>query len=562
MAKDRVINAVREALESASSSGQLTLSGSPAVEVEVPRNKEHGDFSCNVAMTLARDAGKAPRQIAELIVEHLGKGNSGAGTLIDRVDIAGPGFINFYLKPDWLHEELLEIEKQQENYGRSSAAEGTRVLLEFVSANPNGPITVGSGRGGVIGDTLARLYEMMGAEVAREYYINDAANSTQMVNFGKSLVVRYLQELGQDVPMPEDGYQGEYVTQIARDIISRDGQKYVEMPAQERLELFTRMAEEAMLKQQKADLQKFGIEFDQWYSERSLHDSGKVDAAIERLKERGSAYEQDGACWLKSTDYGDDKDRPLVRSNGKATYIAADAAYHSDKFDRGFNRLINVWGPDHHGYIVRTKAAVAALGYDSDAVDILIYQAVRLFSGGELVMMSKRAGDVISLAELMEEVGHDAARFFLLMRSHDSQLDFDLELAKSQSDENPVYYVQYAHARISALLRNAEEKGFAVKKASDVDLSLLASEPEIDLMKKLADWPDEVVRAGLQHEPHRLAPFASELARLFHKFYTECRVLDDGNKAMSDARLVLVNATRTVLGNLLRTASITAPERM
>lgn len=562
MAKTRVTEAVKAALESARESGEISFSTIPEVEIEVPRNKEHGDFSCNVALALAKEAGMPPRKVAECIAARLSGDGAPHAALIEKVDVAGPGFINFYLKPDWLHDTLVEIEAAGEAYGRTEAAAGTRVLLEFVSANPNGPITVGSARGGVIGDTLARLYELMGAEVAREYYVNDAANSTQMINFGKSLVVRYLQELGHDVSLPEDGYQGAYVTDIARNIVRDEGDKYVDMPAEERLALFTRMAEEAMIAAQKVDLKDFGIEFDCWFSERSLHESGKVTAAIERLRERGCAYEQDGALWLKSTDFGDDKDRALVRSNGTPTYIAADAAYHADKFDRGYNRLINAWGPDHHGYIARTKAAVAALGYPAEALDVLIYQAVRLFSGGELVMMSKRAGDVISLRELMDEVGRDASRFFLLMRSHDSQLDFDLELAKSQSDENPVYYVQYAHARIAALLRNSEEKGFSVPPAGNARLELLTNESEIDLMKKLADWPGEAARAGMLHEPHRLAAFATDLARLFHKFYTDCRVLDEENRDLSGARLVLVNASKRVLGNLLHTMGVTAPDRM
>ncbi len=561
MAKERIAEAVKNALESAMRDGEVRRIAVPVIEVEVPRNREHGDFSTNIAMTLAREAQMPPRQLAEVLAARL-QSDGAPSRLIQKVEVAGPGFINFHLSPSWLHDTLVEIERRGDSYGSSDAAKGVKALLEFVSANPNGPITVGSARGGVIGDTLARLYQLMGAKVVREYYINDAANSTQMINFGKSLVVRYLQELGVEAHMPEDGYQGAYVTDIARKIVARDGDRYLDMPEDERLTLFTRMAEEEMIATQKADLAAFGIEFDRWFSERSLHESGKVAATIEKLKELGCAYEKDGALWLKSTDFGDDKDRALLRSNGAPTYIAADAAYHADKFDRGFNRLINVWGPDHHGYIARTKAAVAALGYPAEALDIIIYQAVRLFSGGELVMMSKRAGDVISLAELMQEVGRDAARFFLLMRSHDSQLDFDLELARSQSDENPVYYVQYAHARICSLLRNADEKGFAVPPAEAAKLELLTHPSEIELMKKLADWPDEVVRAGLEREPHRLAAFAMDMARLFHKFYTDCRVMDEADRELSGARLVLVRSCRTVLGNLLRTMGVTAPERM
>lgn len=555
--KERVARAVQQALDAAREQGELTFDGTPAVEIEVPRSKEHGDFSSNVAMALAREANLPPRKIAECVVANISSGDG----IIDRMDVAGPGFINFFLKPGWLHEVVEKILQEGDGYGRSQAGSGQKVLIEFVSANPNGPITVASGRGGAIGDTLARLYELTGAEVAREYYINDAASSTQMINFGKSLVVRYLQELGHTVEMPEDGYHGTYVTDIARDIVAEHGDSFVAMEQDERLTRFTRMAEEAMIAEQKADLEEFGIVFDRWFSERSLHDSGKVRDTVAKLDERGFTYDQDGAVWLRSTNFGDDKDRALVRSNGSPTYIAADAAYHADKFERGFNRLINVWGPDHHGYIARTRAAVAALGYSAQDVDILIYQAVRLVSQGEVVMMAKRAGDVISLAELVREVGKDAARYFLLMRSHDSQLDFDLELAKSQSEENPVYYVQYAHARIAALLRNAEERGVVVPEAEDAQLSLLVAEAELDLMKKLADWPEEVATAAFRHEPHRLSAFATDLARLFHKFYTDCRVLGD-DEDLTKARLALVAASRQVLANLLHTMGIAAPERM
>ncbi|MCC6485834.1 MAG: arginine--tRNA ligase [Armatimonadetes bacterium] len=556
LAKDRVTEIVQAALTSARDQGLLSFEGVPEITIEVPRSKEHGDFSCNVAMALAREAGLPPRSIAEHVVKNIAEDG-----IIERTEIAGAGFINFYLKPGWLHDIVRDIDEQGAEYGRSDAGKDLRVLLEFVSANPNGPITVASARGGVIGDTLARLYELTGAAVAREYYINDAANSTQMINFGKSVVVRYLQELGKDVEMPEDGYQGDYVTQIAREIAEKDGDKWVAADEEQRLTEFTRRSEAAMIDQQREDLEEFGITFDRWFSERSLHDSGKVKETVDLLTERGYTYEQEGAVWLRSSAFGDDKDRALVRSNGQPTYIAADAAYHADKFRRGWNKLINIWGADHHGYVPRTKAAIAALGYPAEELDVIIYQTVRLFSGGELVMMSKRAGDVISLSELMREVGRDAARYFLLMRSYDSPLDFDLELAKSESEENPIYYVQYAHARIAAILRKAQEEGWSVPAAGDAHLELITEEAETDLIKKLGSWPEEVATAAFQHEPHRLAPFAIDLARLFHKFYTDCRVLGE-DRLLSEARLTLVKATRTVLANLLNTMGVSAPERM
>jgi len=557
MVKDRLIELVHSALLDAKQSGDFAIEEIPEIEIDVPRNKGFGDYSTNIAMVLARQLGAPPRDIAQRIINHVTEHNG----LIDKVQVAGAGFINFYLKPDWYNQVVKKIHAQGEKYGTSDRHTGQSVLVEYVSANPNGPITVGSGRGGAIGDVIANLLEAVGFRVYREYYINDALNSLQMQNFGKSLEVRYLQLLGHDAKMPEDGYQGEYVTQITKEIVDKDGDKYVHLPKDERVRLFTDMGEQAMLALQKSDLEDFGITFDNWYSERTLHESGKVTAAIEELKKRGYAYEKDGAIWLKSTEFGDDKDRTLVRSNGLPTYIAADTAYHADKFDRGYEKLLNIWGPHHHGYIARTKAAVAALGYNPDNLDVLIFQVVRLFSGGELVMMSKRRGDLIPLSELVDEVGKDAARFFLLMRSADSSLDFDLELAKQQSSDNPVYYVQYAHARISSILRTAEEEGIRIPNISDVDLSLIVHPSEIELIKKLAEWPELVERSATNYESHRLTSYSTDLAALFHAFYRDCRVLGEAPE-LTAARLTLVQAARIVLANALKMMGISAPERM
>lgn len=556
MVKDELIKIVKAALENAKSAGTLAIEEVPDVEIDVPRNKDFGDYSTNIAMVLARKLGTSPRDVAQQVIDNI----QGDG-LLEKVQIAGAGFINFYLKPDWYHQVIRRISSEGESYGTSKRFTGQSILVEYVSANPNGPITVGSGRGGVIGDVLSNLLEAVGYKVTREYYINDALNSLQMQNFGKSLEVRYLQALGHDAKMPEDGYQGEYVTQIAKNIIEREGDKFVHLPKDERVRLFTDMGEQEMLALQEADLKAFGIVFDNWFSERSLHESSKVSKAIEELKTRGYAYEKDGAVWLKSTEFGDDKDRTLVRSNGQPTYIAADTAYHADKFDRGFEKLLNVWGPHHHGYIARTKAAVAALGYNQDNLEVLIFQVVRLFSGGELVMMSKRRGDLVPLSELVDEVGKDASRYFLLMRSADSGLDFDLELAKSQSSENPVYYVQYAHARICSILRSAEENKIEIKPAAEADLSLITHPSEIELIKKLSDWPEEVERAALANEPHRLTAYATDLAALFHGFYRDCRVLGE-DAALTTARLVVVSAARQVLENALSMMGISAPEKM
>lgn len=557
MIKERLASAIKQALEESKRSGELTFESIPEITLEPPKNKAFGDFTTNVALILASQTGMSAWEVAGHIVRRIGT----LGGLVERAEVAGPGHINFYLTPDWLHDVLRRIARERDNYGQTDIGHGTKVQVEYVSANPNGPITVAHARGGTIGDTIANLLEALGYDVTRESYVNDAPTSLQMQNFGKSVHARYMQVLGHDYPMPEDGYHGAYVIDIAKEIVEEHGDKFLSLPEEERISLFTKLAEEKMLQMQKADLERFGIKHDVWFSERSLHESSKVSQAIQKLMERGYAYERAGAIWLRSTAFGDDKDRALVRSNGQPTYIASDAAYHADKFERGFQHVIDVWGPDHHGYIARTKAAVAALGYDPDRLTIIIYQAVRLYSGGELVMMSKRAGDVVLLSELLDDVGKDAARFFFLMRSADSTLDFDLELAKQQSVENPVYYVQYAHARICSILRNAQENGVEVPSAEDVDLSLLTHEAEVDLIKKLGEFPDLVLQAGQAYEPHRLTRYAQDLAAVFHSFYTECRVMGD-DPALRASRLVLTDCARIVLANALKLLGVSAPERM
>ena len=558
MIRDKLAAAVTKAIADAREAGEVNCAEIPEIALEPPKSREFGDFTTNIAMMMAREARMAPRRLAELVLARL----STADGLIERAEVAGGGYINLYLKPEWLHDTLIRIADEGEAYGRSEAGRGTKVQVEYVSANPNGPIHIAHGRGGAVGDVIANMLEAVGCDVTRESYINDARTSLQMQNFGRSVNARYMQALGHDFPLPDDAYRGEYVMDIARKIVEKDGEAHLSLSEDERVRLFTDLGEEMMLEEQKADLEKFGVKFDVWFSEQALHDTGKVQEAVERLKDRGYAYEKADALWLKSTEFGDDKDRTLVRSNGQPTYIAADAAYHADKLDRGFDRVIDVWGPDHHGYISRTKAAVAALGYDSDKIEIIIFQVVRLYSGGELVMMSKRAGDVVLLADLIEEVGRDAARFFFLMRSHDSGLDFDLELAKSQSNDNPVYYVQYAHARICSILRKAsEEEGIRIPRASETDLSVLRHESEIELMKKLGEFPDLVQMAAEAREPHRLTRYAQDLAAVFHGFYTDCRVISE-DAALTAARLVLVDSARTVLANNLRLLGIGAPEKM
>lgn len=530
------------------------------IQLETPPRKDLGDFSTNVAMILASQMKQPPRQVAEKIVAAMAAESSPE---IERIEIAGPGFINLFLNDSWLYTSLKGILQQGSSFGKSNLGKGARVLVEFVSANPNGPIHIGHGRGGVIGDVLANLLAAVGYEVDREFYVNDAATSGQMLRFGRSLEARYFQLQGIDKEVPEDGYHGEYVIDIAREILNADGPRYTDIPEAERLSTFTALAQDKMLERQREILERFGLRFDNWFSEQGLVDARKVEEAIEALKARGYTYEQDGALWLRSTEFGDDKDRVLVRSNGVPTYLASDVAYHQDKFERGYDKLIDIWGPDHHGYIIRTKAAMQAIGYSPDRLDIFVHQIVRLLSDGELVRASKRAGDIITLEEILDEVGRDVTRFFFLMRSHDSHLDFDLDLAKKESQENPVYYVQYAHARICSILREASEGGgkAAPLDSAAADLTVLTQETERDLMRKLAELPEEIEVAATEYAPHRLTRYAQELGSVFHAFYTECRVLCE-DESLACARLALVRATRTVLQITLGLLGVEAPERM
>ncbi|HUT73998.1 MAG TPA: arginine--tRNA ligase [Armatimonadota bacterium] len=555
MIKELLREILRRALDEAVTAGELRPVGAPEIELLDPPDPRFGDFSTNLAMVAAKAQARAPREVAQALVARL------EDDLIERAEIAGPGFINFYLKPTWLDDVVCAIHAQGERYGGRDDGGGERILLEFVSANPTGPLNVVNGRAAAIGDTLARLLELRGYRVSREYYINDAASSTQVQKLALSLDARYCQALGQDKPVPEDGYKGEYLAQMARELIAVAGDRYLSLPEAERLAACTAFAERGFVENHRHVLETFGVAFDNWFRESSLFDSGEVEQVIARLKELGHTYEADGAVWLRATAFGDDKDRVLVRSNGKPMYVASDAAYHRNKFDRGFSRLIDIVGPDHHGWVARTRAAVAAIGCAVDRLEIIITGTLRLFRGGDLAHMSKRAGDIITLEEVLEQVGADAARYFFLMRSTDSPLDFDLDLAVRQSPENPVYYVQYGHARICSILRNAEEKGVALPDPRAADLTLLREPDELALMRKLAAFPEEVEMAARLYEPHRMTRYASEVATAFHVFYTNCRVLGDDPK-LTAARLTLVGAALIVLRNVLRLLGVSAPERM
>lgn len=547
--------ALAGALESARGRGAVKVDQVPEFTVEVPREKDHGDFAANLAMLLARPARMAPRKIAEILVNNF----SLTGTWVERVEIAGPGFINFYLKPTWVYEILPKIVAQRDNYGRVDEGKGKKVQVEFVSANPTGLLHMGNARGAALGDSIASILNFAGFSVSREFYINDAGN--QIENFSLSLEARYMQLLGLDVPFPEEGYHGEDLVGTVHSFVDRHGDAFLKVEAGERRAALVEYALNEKLEAIKRVLQDFGVRYDVWFSERFLHESGAVRDTLNLLREQGHIYENEEALWFKASAFGAEKDEVLVRSNGIPTYFATDISYHRNKFQRGFERVIDIWGADHHGHVARMKGAVAAVGYDPAALEVVIMQLVRLYKGGELVRMSKRSGQFVTLEELMEEVGKDAARYFFVMRSSDSHLDFDLDLARAETNENPVYYIQYAHARICSILRQCKDQGGKVPDPAEVDFNLLREESEFALARKLADFPGEVVSAAKGLAPQRIARYAHELAGLLHSFYNAHRVIT-ADQALSGARLVLVDATRITLRNALRLLGLTAPERM
>lgn len=543
---------VAAACAQAMAAGTLPEAALPDFVIETPKDEKNGDFSTNLAMQLTRILRQNPRKIAEAIV-----GGIDLPGLVERVEIVGPGFINFYLVPGWLNRVLPAIQEEDADYGKSNAGGGERVQVEFVSANPTGLLHMGNARGGALGDTLAAVLNEAGYVCDKEYYINDAGN--QVENLGKSVEARYFELLGRDdYQIPEDGYHGKDIIATAQRLLDEKGESLVDLPEAERRELMKNYALKEKVAGIRSSLENFGVVFDNWFSEQRLHDAGSVHEVVDILREKGVVYEKDGAQWLRATDWGEEKDEVLVRSNGTPTYFAADIAYHRDKFERGYKRLINIWGADHHGHVARLKGAMTALGYDGDDITVILMQLVRLYRGGEIVKMSKRSGKYVTLDELIEEVGKEAARFFFIMRSPDSALDFDLDLAKAESSDNPVYYVQYAHARICSILSVA---GVDTPKAADVDLSLLTEENERVLIRKLAEWPQEVADAARELAPYHLAYYAKELANAFHSFYNSCKVLTD-DAALRDARLALVDCTRITLRNVLTLLGLSAPERM
>ncbi|WP_296826067.1 arginine--tRNA ligase [uncultured Megasphaera sp.] len=551
--KDLLKQGITEALNKAIDAGTLPAGDYPSVALEVPPQKEFGDFASNIAMQSARVAHKAPKLIAQAIVDEMDY------PWLERAEIAGAGFINFFLKNDVIYDTLKQILAAGDAYGHAPLREEDSVQVEYVSANPTGPLHVGHGRGAAYGSTLVNLLRAAGYNVQAEYYINDAGN--QMNNLAASVNARYLELLGRPSEIPENGYHGHDIIETAQAIIDQDGDKYLDMPEEERLDLFKDRAYVEKLKALKRDLAHFNVSYDNWFSERTLHPDA-IEAACDVLKGRGKIYEKDGALWLKSTDYGDDKDRVVIRDNGVPTYLAADIAYHKNKYERGFKTMINIWGADHHGYVARVKAAMAALGFDTDQLEVLLLQMVSLFRDGKPVKMSKRTGQAITLNELIEEVGTDAARYFFIMRSLDTQLDFDLDLAKSHSNENPVYYIQYAHARIYSIYRQAKEAGVELNSDwSDVKWDTLTNDYELALIKKMAAFPEEIQNAARERAPHRIAHFVHELASLFHAFYNHCRIIQE-DKDLEKARLALVTAVRITIANSLAILGVSAPEKM
>ena len=557
--KRLIAQSVIGALAAAREAGELALADLPsadAFQVERPPSPEFGDWSCNAAMVLAKAAKQPPRRVAETIVRHLPPSE-----LIERVEVAGAGFLNFFLKPAWLHAAVHEALERDADYGKNDTLRGRKIQVEFVSANPTGPLNVVSGRAAAYGDTLAGLLAWCGAEITREYYVNDALHSTQIERFGLSLEARYCQALGQDKPLPADAYQGEYLAEMGAQIAHEHGDRYLALSEQERVAAFTGMALARIVADAKAVLEAFGVRYQVWFHESQLVKSGAVEAVVEALRQAGHTYEAEGAVWFRATAFGVEKDEVLIRRTGQPAYLAGDLAYHRDKHERGFSHVIDIWGPDHHGHVARTLAGVKALGYPEGWLEIIIHQMVRLVRGGELVRMSKRAGEIVALSDLVSDVGKDVARFFFLMRSADAALDFDLELAKQESEENPVYYVQYGHARICSILREAEKRGVPLPRWGEVNLALLREPDELAVMRALADFPEEVEQAAHTRGAHRMTRYAQELARIFHSFYTNCRVLGD-DPALTAARLALVQASRIVLRNVCGILGIEAPERM
>ena len=552
MLKQELARCLQQAVLKAQEEGVLAPSALPDVLIEHPQSPEHGDFASGLPLRLARAMRMSPMTIAQRIFERIQPPPE-----IERVWVATPGFINFALRKDWLSSEVESVLAAGESYGDTDLGRGKRVQVEFVSVNPTGPLHVGHGRGAVLGSTLANVLGAAGFSVEGEYYINDMGN--QIANFGRSLYARYQQRLGREAAMPSDGYLGNYIIDLAREIIQEQGDRFLSLSESEAVSQLAKLGVARMLREIKQDLELLNVVFDVWFSESSLYEGGQYDRAMELLRSGGYVAKKENATWFESSSLGEDKDNVLVRSDGSPTYFASDIAYHYNKFlERKFDWVIDIWGADHQGHVPRMKAVLRALGCDPERLRVIICQLVTLRRGEEVVKVSKRSGDIITLREVIEEVGPDACRFVFLSRSADSQMDFDLELAKKQSADNPVYYVQYAHARIASILRLAQERKIDY---SQGDVSLLTTEPELTLIRRLILLPEIVERVATTLEPHHLPYYALDLATVFHSFYKQCRVVSK-DEALSKARLKLVKATQIALAKVLRLMGMAAPEKM
>jgi len=556
MIRDDLAGMVETAAQAAMAAGELPQVVLPEIVVERPARPEHGDYATNLPLRLSRAARANPLDIARAIAARIGTGNA-----VRTAEVAPPGFINFRLSEDWLRAQVNAIVDAGEAFGDIALGNGQRVQVEFVSANPTGPLTAGNGRGAAIGSVLASVLAAAGYDVQREYLVNDAGTQTEV--FGRTLLARYQQLLGKDVEIPADGYPGEYMIDLAHRIKDELGDRFA-AAAEPPVEMVLRGVD-MIVQSIKEDLSRLGVTYDEWFRERWVYEqkadgAAVYDVALQALRDKGYLVEKEGALWFASTELGEDKDNVVIRSTGRPTYFASDIAYHYDKFvRRKFDRVIDVWGADHQGHVSRMKAAVQALGVDAERLDILLYQLVSFRRGDELVRLSKRSGNIVLIRDVVDEVGADAARFFFLARSADSQMEFDLELAKRQSAENPVFYVQYAHARIAGILANASERGIAHEGG---DVSLLQSPAELELIRRMLQLPELVHLMATQHEPHHLPHYAQELATSFHQFYTECRVIDDDEPELTKARLHLCRAAKITLARALGLMGMSTPERM
>ena len=543
------------ALDKAKDAGELELADAPDIVVEKPKDEKMGDFACNIAMTLARSERKNPKVIAQIIERNVEKGTAGLGS----VEIAGPGFLNLKMSRKFFLDRLADAVEQRNDFGKSNVGQGTKIMIEFVSANPTGPLHIGHGRGAAVGDALARILKKAGYDLKTEYYVNDVGN--QMNILGRSTWLRYLELLGNDADFPEDHYRGEYIKDIAQMAIDQHGKKFFDKPEGECVPFFKELAKDNILEGIKKDLSNFRVTFDNWFSEQSLYENNSVEGAIEWLRNEGHVYDKDGAVWLKSSAFDDDKDRVIVKKTGEKTYFCSDIAYHQNKIKRGFKKLINLMGADHHGYVPRMEAVLQAMGYDKNIFKILLIQFVSLLRGGEKVAMSTRSGEFETLSDVVSEVGVDAARYYFLMRSSDAHLDFDLELAKQETSENPVFYIQYAHARICSIFRGAEEKGIQFPGNGSIDLSLLVEDEEFSIIKAILAFPEVVEKSAIALEVHRISHYLLDLVSRFHGYYSRHRVTSD-DVPLTLARLYLLDGLRITIRNGFDLMGISVPEKM